>query len=158
MQQKNAASSPHPAALWLLKAMLLLLGVSAVAPGINMLLDPTGKGIGFPEGSLSGSPFSNYFIPGILLTVFNGLLPLVAWFSLWRKPNVGWLQRINPFPKRHWAWALALISGTGLMIWIAVQVLMVPYFFLQPVLFSWGAIIVLLCFSPGVRAYYTPVN
>ena len=144
----------HPASLWILKAMLLLLGISALVPGIELILDPSGKYVGFPEGALAGSPFPNYMIPGFLLTVFIGLLSLVTWFALWKKPASAFLERVNPFLKRHWAWTLALMSGFSLMVWILVQMMMVPYFFLQPTLLGWAAAIILLCFAPGVRAYY----
>ena len=136
-----------------------MLGIAALVPGINLILDPSGNGIQFPEGSLVNTPFTDYFIPGILLTVFIGLLPLTAMFALWKKPNIAFLQRINPFQARHWAWTLALMSGLGLMIWIIVQMMMVPYFFLQPTLLAWALAIILLCFAPGVRAYYEiPTN
>ena len=144
----------HPIALWLLKAMFLALGLAALVPGINLMTDPSGKGIGFPEGALEGSPFSDYFIPGVLLTVCIGLLPLAAWWALWKKPGIAFLSRINPFPGKHWAWTLAFMSGVGLVVWIGVQMTMVPYFFLQPMLLAWGAGILLLCFMPGVRAFY----
>ena len=146
----------HPAALWLLKALLLLLGIAALIPGINLMVDPTGKGIQFPEGSLANSPFDNYLIPGFLLTVCIGLLPLLAWWALWKKPDNALFQRLNPFAPRHWAWTLALMSGIGLLIWIGVQMTMVPYFFLQPLLLGWGVFIVCTCFLPGVRGYYEP--
>ncbi len=151
---ENQPTPPHPISLWILKTMLFLLGIAALVPGINLILDPSGKGIQFPEGSLAGTPFPDYLIPGLLLTVFIGSLPLMAWFSLWKKPHNAFLERINPFPKRHWAWTLALMSGLGLMVWILVQMTMVPYFFLQPTLLGWAAAIVLLCFAPGVRTYY----
>jgi len=150
----NQSIMPHPISLWMLKAMLLVLGISALVPGIELIIDPTGKLVQFPEGALEGSPFPNYLIPGFLLSIFIGLLPLTAWFSLWKKPKNAFLSRINPFPKRHWAWTLALISGLGLMTWILVQMTMVPYFFLQPTLLGWAVAIVLLCFAPGVRSYY----
>ncbi|MFN0176458.1 MAG: hypothetical protein ACKVU0_17595 [Saprospiraceae bacterium] len=117
-------------ALWILKTLLLVLGVFALVPGIALIIDPSGKLVQFPEGSLAWSPFPDYLIPGILLTVFIGLLPLAAWFALWKKPANAFLTRINPFPTKHWAWTLALISGLGLMVWILVQMTMVPYFFL----------------------------
>jgi hypothetical protein len=40
------------------------------------------------------------------------------------------------------------------MIWILVQITMVPYFFLQPLMFSWGGMIVLFSCLPIVRNYY----
>ncbi len=144
----------HPIALWILKALLLVLGLSALVPGIELIIDPSGKLVQFPEGALEGSPFPNYLIPGFLLTIFIGLLSLTAWFALWKRPKTVFWERINPFPKRHWAWTLALMSGLGLMVWILVQMTMVPYFFLQPLMLGWGGTIVLFCFAPGVRAYY----
>lgn len=145
---------PHPFSLWILKALLLVLGISALVSGLELIIDPTGKLIRFPEGSLDGSPFSNYLIPGILLAVCIGLLPLTAWFALWKKPHMAFLNRINPFPHRHWAWAAALKSGFALLIWISVQMTMVPYSFLQPLLLCWALLILLLCFAPGIRAFY----
>ncbi|MDO8366789.1 MAG: hypothetical protein Q7T20_08345 [Saprospiraceae bacterium] len=155
---EDQSKSTHPIALWLLKALLLVLGVSALVPGIELILDPTGRLVQFPVGALEGSPFSDYLIPGFLLTIFIGLLPLAAWFALWKKPDSAFLNRINPFPRRHWAWTLALMSGLGLMTWIFVQMTMVPYFFLQPLMLSWGAAIVLLCLVPDVRVFYTPLS
>lgn len=153
----NAAPS-HPIALWLLKTLLLILSISALVPGIELIIDPSGKIIQFPEGALDGSPFTDYLIPGFLLTLFMGLLPLAAWFALWKKPRNAFLERINPFPGRHWAWTLALMSGIVLMVWILVQMTMVPYFFLQPTLLGWSAAIILLCLLPGVRAFYNWSN
>ena len=69
----SPTSQPHPLVLWLLKALLFLLGISALIPGIEMILDPSGQLVGFPEGSLANSPFPNYLIPGFLLTAFIGL-------------------------------------------------------------------------------------
>lgn len=144
----------HPLPLWALKFLLFFLGISALFPGISLMVDPTGKGIQFPEGSLEGSPFYNYFIPGILLTIFIGLLPLMAWYVLWKKPESPFLEGINPFRNLYWGWTAALISGMGLVIWILVQMTMVPYFFLQPTLLVWGIAIMALCLLPGTRAYY----
>lgn len=134
--------------------MLFVLGVAAFLSGIIMITDPTGSGLGFPEGALAKTPFIDYFIPGILLTIFIGLLPLVACWALWKKPSNTFMDQLNPIPSFHWAWTIALTSGVGLIIWIIVQMTMVPYFFLQPVLLTWGAGMVILCFSPVLRAYF----
>ncbi len=151
---KNESTMQHPLALWVLKAMLLILGICALGPGIMLLSDPSGRLVAFPEGALDHSPFTDYFIPGLLLTLCMGLLPLLAWYALWRKPQFDFLQDINPFPARHWSWTVALLSGLTLLIWIVVQMLMVPYLFLQPLFLAWGAGIIALCFTPGIRAWY----
>jgi len=143
-----------PKALWLLKMLLLVLGMTAFPSGILLLLDPSGRSVHFPEGALDGSPFTSYFIPGLLLTVCIGILPLTAWYALWKKPAWPFLQRLYPFVDQHWAWIAALKSGLALVIWISVQMTMVPYMLLQPVLLVWGWAIILLCFAPGIRAFY----
>jgi hypothetical protein len=144
----------HPVALWLLKTLLLLLAPAAIIPGMELMLDPSGKSIQFPEGYLASSPFSDYFIPGLLLTFFVGFLSLVAWFALWKRPESDFLTRLNPVWKQYWGWTATLCCGLGLVIWIMVQMAMVPYFFLQLVMLIWGSLIIMLCFAPGVRAFY----
>ena len=143
-----------PSALWLLITMLFVLGGAAVPSGFSMIADPSGSGLGFPEGALAGAPFANYFIPGILLTVFVGFLPLIACWAVWKKPSSAFLDRLNPFPSFHWAWTLALMSGLGLIIWILVQMIMMPFFFLQLVFLVWGIFLVLLCFTPVIRSCF----
>lgn len=145
---------PHPWPVFLLKFMLLAEGIMALIPGLLLIGDPSGKVIQFPEGALEQSPFANYLIPGFLLTLFMGVLPLFTCYALWKKPDNAFLQHINPFPKRHWAWTAALVCGSALVIWILVQITMVPYFFLQPALLSWGLITLLLCLLPKVKAFY----
>ncbi|MBL7809418.1 MAG: hypothetical protein JNN28_16485, partial [Saprospiraceae bacterium] len=54
----------------------------------------------------------------------------------------------------HWAWTLSLVCGVALMVWISVQVTMMPYFFLQPLMFGWGALIVVFGSLPAVRNFY----
>lgn len=154
MNQIDADRPASPLSLWILKTMLWILGVSALIPGLEMILDPSGKAVQFPEGYLKDAPFPNYFIPGVLLTLLIGIWSLLAAWALWKKPPHPFFHRINPFPQRHGAWTLALFSGINLIIWIIVQMNMVPYFFLQPTLLVWGVIIVLLCLSPGVQACY----
>lgn len=134
--------------------MLFVLGITALISGMALVIDPSGKVIQFPEGYLKNAPFSNYLIPGLLLSICIGMLALTAWFALWKKPEVAFLQKLNPFTGIHWAWAAALKSAIVLIIWIVVQMQMVAYFFLQPLLLAWGILILLCCFAPGVRAFY----
>jgi len=134
--------------------MLFLLGVSALLPGINMITDPSGRKLGFPEGALAKTPFEDYVIPGMLLTVFIGLLPLIACWALWKKPSSAFMDRLNPFSSFQWVWTLALMSGLGLIIWIMVQMIMMPFFFLQLVFLVWGIFLVLLCFTPVIRSCF----
>ncbi|HAD13371.1 MAG TPA: hypothetical protein DCF33_13150 [Saprospirales bacterium] len=147
-------SKRHPFSLWILKALLFLLGIAAIPPGLSMMMNPSGAGVGFPSGQLDQTPFPDYFFPGLILAVFMGFFPLLAWFGLWKKFSWPLAERVNPFRQFHWAWTLSVACGICLMIWILVQITMVPYFFLQPTMFSWGGGIVLFSCLPSVRNYY----
>ena len=151
---ENTAIRPPAPLLWVLKFLLLFLSLNALVAGALLIADPSGQSIRFPEGALAHSPFSNYRRPGILLFLFNGVLPLYALYALWRRPVCLLCRWLNPFPALHWAWTLALTCGIVLIVWILVQMTMVPYFFLQPVLLGYGILIVLLCMMPEVRARY----
>ncbi|MBL7807302.1 MAG: hypothetical protein JNN28_05795, partial [Saprospiraceae bacterium] len=139
---EKISEKAHPLSLWILKSLLFGLGIAALPPGGSMILDPSGKGVGFPADALNNSPFSTYLIPGFLLTFFMGVLPLVAWLGLWKRFRWPLAEQLNPFRQLHWAWTLSLVCGVALMVWISVQVTMMPYFFLQPLMFGWGALIV----------------
>ena len=152
--RSSTTPASHPLPLWALKFLLLLLGVMALVSGSLLIISPDGKLIQFPAHWLDQTPFRDYLVPGLLLTVFMGILPLVAWWALWKKPQWSIFTKINPIPSLHFAWALAFSSACALMIWILVQVTMIPYFFLQPVLFCWGLLIAVLALLPGVRSYY----
>lgn len=135
----------------ILTMLLAVLGTAALISGSILVFDPSGKLIGFPEGELDRSPFPNYLIPGILLTVVLGILPLWACYGLIKKKACSVCQKISPLKGMHWAWTAALTSGIGLMVWIAVQTSMIQYSFLQPLLFTWGLAISVLCLLPPVR-------
>lgn len=99
---------------YILLAMLLELftAAGAIPVGIMLVTDPTGAGVGFPPGWIEGTPFGSYLVPGLYLLVMNGLA-MVALVGL--------------SLVRHWSapW-LTLVLGTGLVIWIAVQLVVMP--------------------------------
>jgi hypothetical protein len=63
-------------------ALLLLNGIGALYGGINLILHPDGSSIKLSPHWLLHSPFSNYFIPGIILFVANGILSMSAFTAL----------------------------------------------------------------------------
>ena len=106
-------------------------GLSGLAGGYGLISDPTAASLGMEQAWLEGTPFNNYFIPGIILFVFNGLGNTVAAVLSIRK------HRYYP--------VFALFFGAGMMIWIISQVAFIGYKnFLQPLYFSTGLIQTLL--------------
>jgi hypothetical protein len=90
--------------------LLFLLGLSALPPSIAMLADPSGSKMGFPAGMLDQTPFSNFFIPGILLGLFNGVLSLFFAVSVIRK-----------HPLQSW---MVMFQGVVLLVWLTTEVFM----------------------------------
>lgn len=84
-----------------------------------MILDPSGEANQLSSEWLQGSPFPNYLIPGLVLSLGIGVLSIVAAFA-------GLLHYHN-FP------LLLILEGLVLCIWIIVQMMIIPGIsFLQP--------------------------
>jgi hypothetical protein len=96
-----------------LTAPILLQGISGLVGGCALMADPSGALIGLPLVWLQGTPFSDYFVPGIILLSVLGVCPLVVGWGLWRG--------------RSWAWYGSLLVGASLAIWILVEILMIGY-------------------------------
>jgi hypothetical protein len=133
---------------WLLILLLVFLSVGAFYGGISMLLDPSGRLLQASTDMLQGSPFRNFLVPGIVLLLFNGVIPLVAAVGLILRKPAAPLPWLPLFKTRHWAWTLALASGIILSTWIAVQIAMIGYwseFPIQAFYGGLGLVIIVLC-------------
>jgi hypothetical protein len=138
----GSGNARRPLALYLLAGLLLFQGLSGLAGGIGLIGDPTGEAIGLPETWLEGSPFRDYLIPGVVLFLVLGVVPVIVAWAVW----VG----------RERSWVAALMVGAGLMVWIAVQILVVGYQAsppLQAFYGSLGLVLVVLSMVGSVRRY-----
>lgn len=126
----------------LLLIQLAVLSLNGLAAGSLLIAVPDGSLVGLPQAWLEHAPFSSYFIPGCLLFLFMGVLPALAFTGIAFKRNWHWAQRINLLPARSSSNTLALYSGVGAIIWIAVQQMMTSYFMLQPIIVLLGVGIV----------------
>jgi hypothetical protein len=143
---------------YLLIFLLLTNAAGAFYGSANFLTDPTGASLSISKSVLRGTPFKDFFLPGILLLLFNGLLPLVAATGLLlRRPKV-------PFPglpflqNRHWAWTLSLVAGVSLMVWIGVQIAMIGFWKENPIQAIFGGLgvaITVLTLLPPVQRIFT---
>ena len=119
----------RPAYIWFAMLLELFTAVGAIPVGMMLITDPTGAGVGFPPGWIEGTPFGSYLVPGLYLLVMNGLAMLaLVGLSLVRHPYAPWLT---------------LVLGTGLVIWIAVQLVVMPEVsFLQAIFGVIGLVLV----------------
>lgn len=95
--------------------LLILISLNALAAGYSFLSDPSGNGLGITTTYLQPSaPFENYFIPGLVLFSVIGV-----WGTV-----VAVLAIIQ---SRHYAF-FVLVQGCILLVWIAIQLMMVTTF------------------------------
>lgn len=127
---------------YLLIALILFQGLSGVAGGIGLILDPTGESLQIPITWLDDSPFNDYLIPGLILLIILGFLPLIVSYELWKKTS--------------WSWLGALIIGLSLVIWIGVEIVIVGYQPRPPLQLIYGTvgiIILVLVSLPSVKRF-----
>lgn len=143
----------RPGTVILLYFLQAFLGIGAIAGGFGLLSDPSGENIGLPVSLLERSPFDDYLIPGILLLVVFGLLPLIVLYGLVKKPE--WPMSFGPFKAQHGAWTLSLYLGFGQIIWIMVQTYMMDSVAVIHVAYMClGLLIQAVTLLPSVQRYF----
>jgi hypothetical protein len=112
---------------YLLGALVAFSAVNACAGGYYGFSGAPGV----PLEWLAGSPFSDYFIPSVILFVVVGgtfSFAAIAVFARWRVARVS-----------------ALSAGIVVLVWIVVQVAIIGYVsWMQPATFVAGALVLLL--------------
>lgn len=143
-----------PPALYFLLFLLFFVSANALAAGWAMISHPDGSALQIPEERLSRTPFSNYFLPGIILFLFNGVLPALTIYGLWQRPAWRWVNVFNLYHDRHWSWTYALFCGVILIVWTTVQMFMIDFFWLQPAFVFVGLLIIIFSLLPRVQEFY----
>lgn len=133
----------RPVAATILVILMIFQGLSGILGGMGLILDPTGKSLQIPLEWLEGSPFRDYLIPGWILLLVLGILPLIVAAGLLRRQAL--------------SWSAALMVGIALLIWIAVEVIIIGYHPDPPLQFIYGTVgllILIFVMLPAVRRYY----
>ena len=119
---------------FILIALLSFVGVTAALSGILMMINPDGTVLHLPSNLLKGSPFKDYFIPGILLAFMVGGVNLLA---LWR---------LFQGHRNQYNWAIA--AGGITIAWIGTQVMMIHVVnWLHVLYFAFGVLSILLAYQ-----------
>jgi hypothetical protein len=111
-----------------LLVVLAFVTVTAFAGGVALMvgaLNPTlATALSPPSEYLEGSPFDSYLIPGLALALVLGGVHLIAFVLVLRR---------HPF-----ALFAVAAAGYAALIWIFVQMIVIPFSVLQAVYFAAG--------------------
>jgi hypothetical protein len=137
---QDADCPRRPATAWVLLVLLIVQALGGLAGGLSLTLAPDGSIMKMSTSALDGSPFHDYLIPGLILMLVLGLLPLAAAVGLWLR--------------RRWSWYAAFVVGCALIIWILVEITIIPYSWLQPLFGAVGLLIFIFALLRPVRRFY----
>jgi len=108
----------------------IVIGLSALAGGAALVLGSVDSSLASvlspPLDYLEGSPFGSYLIPGLVLGLVLGGVHLAAFALIVRR-------------SRWWMLAGA-VAAFDTLIWIFVQMVIIPFSFLQAAYFALGAL------------------
>ncbi len=139
----------------LLIFLLGFLSLGAFYGGIVLIISPDGSIFGMPLELLNNSPFKNYFIPGIILLVTFGILPVYVIYGLLKKPDNKFFNRLNLLYDYHFAWTFAVYTGIAQIIWINIQTLMLNSLgIIHTIYAGFGILIVCIALLPQTRKHY----
>jgi len=131
---------PRPRALQAYVVCAVVLGLSALYGGLALLRAPADDPLGMPTEWLDGTPFRDYFLPGLALFGFFGVGSFVVLLGIRRR--------------RPWAGIAAVGLGLGQVVWIVVQAALLRSVHpLHLVYGGLGAAMAVLASRPSVQSY-----
>jgi hypothetical protein len=124
----GTARVDRPTYVWLAVVLEIFTSIGAIPVGIMFLIDPTGQMVQVPQGWIEATIFGTYVVPGLYLLLVNGL---------------GMLALAVLSVRLHWLapWLTGAL-GVGMIIWILVEILVLPEtMFLTWILLAVGIIL-----------------
>ncbi|HCG64117.1 MAG: hypothetical protein CVV48_07520 [Spirochaetae bacterium HGW-Spirochaetae-4] len=110
----------------LLFVMHVVIGVGALGGGYACIVEPLAP-LGAPLSMLEGSPFESFLIPGLVLFGLFGIGNIVGAVFLAKKVT--------------WHGYIAGVLGSGMVIWIVIQVLIIDTIAFLHILFFFIGIV-----------------
>jgi hypothetical protein len=109
--------------------LLLFNATGALYGGYLLITDPSGKSLQLPAEVITHTSFSDYFFPGLILFIINGIGSLMVVTSLLLK----W--KISP--------VLVVMQGFALVCWIVIQLTLIDLvYFLHYVMGITGVLLI----------------
>lgn len=125
---------------YILSILVLFQGLSGMVGGTGLIIDPSGELMNIPVKWLSGSPFPDYLIPGIILASILGIYPLISFIGLLRR--------------KDWAVTATRNLGFALIIWIITEIIVIGYQSEPPLQLIYGIlglVILLISYFPHLN-------
>jgi hypothetical protein len=91
--------------------LLLFVSLTALYGGAFLMISPNGETMKMPLEWLKQTPFKDYFIPGLILFCFNGIMSLTALYMV--------------LMRHRWAHPIVYAQGGILIIWILMQMFLI---------------------------------
>jgi len=102
--------APPRVQIWLLAALCMFTGVTAIGGGITLAARPDGSLMEAPPGMLQHSPFTTFLIPGLLLLFVVGVVNAIASVLVFRN------TKLAPY--------FAFLAGASLLVWIVTEMIL----------------------------------
>lgn len=146
--------SHRPLTLWILLAVLLIIGSSAFYESWSILTSEAASDLMASHSLLSDVPVPDFFIPEMSLLILLGIVSFLIMSALYTHSSVGWLEWINPNERIHWSWAATLALSLVIIIWVSIKPLWSTYVSaMEPIHGILALIMMLLALSRPVRKH-----
>ncbi|HET9136521.1 MAG TPA: hypothetical protein VFO76_07785 [Candidatus Kapabacteria bacterium] len=115
-----------------LSFLFLLFNASgAFFGGLNLMTHPDGSSIALPYEYIKTTAFKDYFIPGLILLLANGVFDLLVCAAI--------VARIKRYP------LLIISAGVILGIWLLVQIIIIQILYYLQFILALDALGMILC-------------
>jgi uncharacterized membrane protein YqjE len=140
--------------------VLGFLGLGAIGGGVVLIISPTGELLGIPLSEFKNIPFDSYLIPGIILFVVLGIIPLLLIIALLKKPESKLAEQINIFRDMHWSWTYSIYIAFILIGWVHIQLIFLQgvVHWLHTFYMFYAILIIIVALLPQMRYLYKKKN
>lgn len=158
LTKTGISSQTRPRAVTAISNLLLVLGVGAVGGGAAMTFG-VGDGAVLPDEYLDAIPFVNsWVVPGLVLMIGFGVASLVVAYGVLQQPRWYWTRQIERATGHHWSWIATIAIGVGHVIWIGLELILIPFSWLMPTFGLIGLALALLPLTRPVREHLRPTR
>ncbi len=136
--------------------ILGFLGLGAISGGLVLIISPMGEMLGLPITEFKNMPFQNFMIPGIILFILLGMIPLLLIPALIKKPDSKLADMFNVFGDMHWSWTYSIYVAFTLISWIQIQLILLQssVHWLHTFYIFYALLIILIALLPQMRTTY----